>query len=281
MTIREKLKQASLRLAAAGVPDALVDAAWMLGHILSLKAMEVRAQGERSLTKSQEEAFETLLSRRLAREPLQYILGETSFMGMRFLTRPPVLIPRNDTELLCEQALARLNPGDRVLDLCTGSGAIAVSLKALGPHITVDAGDISPDAITLSKENAALHHATVNFLLGDLFSPFEGQRYDMICSNPPYIPAFELPGLQEEVRHEPMLALDGGEDGLRFYLEIIRLAPRFLKPGGHLLLEMGDGQGECLRALAAPSFYNISIYHDLSGLPRCLAAQWKEEHART
>lgn len=281
MTIREQLKTARLRLEAAGVPDAAVDAAWMLGAVLHMKALEVRVQGDKPLAAEQEAAFEALLLRRIAREPLQYILGDTDFMGLRILTRSPVLIPRNDTELLCLKALERLRPGDRVLDLCTGSGAIAVSLAVLSPGISVDASDISPEALLLARDNAALHQANVNFLEGDLFGPWHGQQYDMICCNPPYIPRGELSGLQAEVRREPMLALDGGDDGLDFYRRLIKQAPQHLKVQGHLLLEMGDGQGTRLASMLAFDFNEILIYDDMAGLPRLLAARRKEKHALT
>ena len=281
MTIREQLKTARLRLEAAGVPDAAVDAAWLLGAVLHMKALEVRVQGDKILKAEQETAFEALLLRRIAREPLQYILGDTDFMGLRFLTRSPVLIPRNDTELLCQKALERLRPGDRVLDLCTGSGAIAVRLAVLATGISVDASDISPEALLLARENAALHQANVNFLEGDLFAPWQGQQYDMICCNPPYIPSEELAGLQAEVRREPVLALDGGDDGLDFYRRLIKQAPQHLKGQGHLLLEMGDGQGIRLASMLAFDFNDILIYDDMAGLPRLLAARWKEKHALT
>lgn len=281
MTIRELLKTARQRLEAAGVPDATVDAAWLLGAVLHMKSLEVQVKGDKTLTAEQEAAFEALLLRRIAREPLQYILGETDFMGLRFLTRPPVLIPRNDTELLCQKALERLMPGDRVLDLCTGSGAIAISLALLAKDISVDASDISPEALKLARDNAALHKANVNFMEGDLFDPWQGQRYDMICCNPPYIPSKELAGLQAEVRCEPMLALDGGDDGLDFYRRLIKQASQHLKGQGYLLLEMGDGQGTQLASMLAFDFNEILIYDDMAGLPRLVIARWKEKHALT
>ncbi len=263
------------------MPDAAVDAAWLLGHVLHLKALEVQVRGDKSLDAQQQAAFEALVLRRAAREPLQYILGETDFMGLRFLVRSPVLIPRNDTELLCSKALERLRPGDRVLDLCTGSGAIAISLAILAPGITVDASDISPDALQLAGKNAAMHGANVNFREGDLFDPWQGQRYDMICCNPPYIPSGELAGLQAEVRREPMLALDGGDDGLDFYRRLIKQAPRHLKGQGHLLLEKGDGQSARLAWMLTADFSDIMIYDDLAGLERLLAARWKDKHGLT
>ncbi|NLD34469.1 MAG: peptide chain release factor N(5)-glutamine methyltransferase [Clostridiales bacterium] len=281
MTVRQALRDASARLAAAGVPDPDIDAAWLMGGVLSLTRLEVLARGAQALSDEEYARFEALMRRRLQREPLQYILGETDFMGLRLLTRPGVLIPRNDTEVLCEQALLRLRPGMRVLDLCTGSGAIAVSLKAHCPQALVWAGDIAPEAIALARENAALHGADVNFALGDLFAPFAGARYDMICCNPPYIPTGDLPALQAEVKREPRLALDGGGDGLNFYRRLLARAPLHLLPGGWLLLELGDGQADAVQRLAALDFEAVSVYDDAAMLPRTLAAQWKGTHAFT
>lgn len=281
MTVRQALRDASARLAAAGVPDPDIDAAWLMGGVLSLTRLEVLARGGQALSDEEHARFEALIRRRLQREPLQYILGETDFMGLRLLTRPGVLIPRNDTEVLCEQALLRLKPGMRVLDLCTGSGAIAVTLKVHRPQALVWAGDIAPEAIALARDNAALHGADVNFALGDLFAPFAGARYDMICCNPPYIPTGDLPALQAEVKREPRMALDGGGDGLAFYRRLLARAPLHLLPGGWQLLELGDSQADAVQRLAALDFEAVSVYDDAAMLPRTLAAQWKGTHAFT
>lgn len=279
MTARECLRQARLRLEEAHVPDAEIDAAWLLGSVLGMGRLQTLALGDQPLTARQEEAFEALLCRRLTREPLQYILGETDFMGHRFLARPGALIPRNDTELLAGLALSRLRPGGRALDLCTGSGILAVTLALSVPGAQVDAADLSPRALALARDNAALHGANVNFLLGDLFSPCTGTCYDMICCNPPYIKSGDLPLLQEEVRFEPDMALDGGEDGLDFYRRLAGEAPSYLVPGGHMLLETGDGQAEDVAALLTDSFEDIRVYDDMAGLPRVVAARRKEAHA--
>lgn len=279
MTARECLRRARLRLEEANVPDADIDAAWLLGSVLGTGRLETLALGGRALSAREEAAFETLLSRRLAREPLQYILGETDFMGRRFLARPGVLIPRNDTELLAQLALSRLFPGERALDLCTGSGILAVTLSLSVPEVQVDAADLSSKALALARDNAALHRANVNFLEGDLFSPCAGKCYDMICCNPPYIKSGDLPLLQEEVRFEPDMALDGGADGLDFYRRLAEHAPVYLVSGGRLVLETGDGQAEAVAALLLDDFDDIRIYDDMAGLPRAVAARRKEAHA--
>ena len=275
MNVRSCLLAAQRELEQAGVPDAHVDSGLMLAHILKHSRLEVLARGDEPLTRPQLAAFEQLLSRRKTREPLQYILGETGFMGHRFLTRSPVLIPRADTEALAEQALARLKPGCKALDLCTGSGAVAISLALGFPEAQLTGSDISREALDLAQENAALNGAKVRWHLGDLFAPFAGQRFEMICCNPPYIPANQLAHLQAEVRFEPRLALDGGEDGLTLYRRVIAQAPALLSSGGWLLLEVGDGQMDAVRALAQIDFDRLSVYDDGGGLQRVLAAQKK------
>lgn len=272
MTIRALLRQAAEALERSGVPDAPVDAALLLGHVLTLSRLQVLMVGERLLTSEELTAFEALLSRRLARKPLQYILGSAAFMGHDFLVRPGVLIPRSDTEALAEQAIARLLPGQEALDLCTGSGAIAISLKLACPEAAVTASDLSPAALDLARDNARHLGAEIALVQGDLFAPLVGRRFHLIACNPPYIPSAELAGLQAEVLAEPALALDGGPDGLALYRRIIAEAPRHLHPGGWLLLEMGDGQQQALEALIRLDFTSAQVYTDAGGLPRVLAA---------
>lgn len=279
MTIRETLRAAQLQLKQAGVPDPAVDAGWMLAHVMGVKRLEVLAQGDQPLDPRDEEAFERLLQRRLQREPLQYIIGETVFMGHRILCRPPVLIPRSDTEVLAEQALQLLKPGQRALDLCCGSGAIAVSLKLGCPDTSVYASDLSGDALALTMDNAALHGVRLRVEQGDLLAPFAGVVFDLICCNPPYIPTAHLQHLQAEVGFEPVLALDGGEDGMDLYRRIITQAPVCLCPGGWLLLEAGDCQARPIADLLQVEFDHIRVYDDLNGLPRLVAARRKGTHA--
>ena len=274
-TIREVLREAAGRLAAAGVPDAAYDAAELLSRVMGDSSLMLRAEAGRAVSSEQRAAYDALIARRAAREPLQYITGEAPFMGLTLGTAPGVLIPRFDTEALCQQALDRLRGGERVLDLCTGSGALAVALAALRPGIRVAAGDISPLAAALARENAARCGVSVDVRLGDLFAPFRGETFDMIVSNPPYIPAGQLAGLQEEVRREPAQALDGGADGVDFYRRIIAEAPRYLAPGGWLLLEFGSDQAADVKALMARDFEEISVFADLDGHSRGAAGRRK------
>ena len=249
MTIREALRLAAARLEQAGVPDADVDAAYLLASVLKEDTLAMRINGHRALTEEQEKAFDALCDRRAAREPLQYILGETEFMGLTFHVEPGVLIPRADTEILVEKALAWMKPGARVLDIGTGSGAIAVSLAKLGRPAQVTAVDASDRALEIARRNAERNGAAVEFVKSDCFSALKGRKYDMIVSNPPYISADEMRGLMPEVTREPELALFGGADGLDFYRRISREAPEYLNEGGCLLFEIGWLQKDAVSAL--------------------------------
>lgn len=249
MTIREALRLAAARLEQAGVPDADVDAAYLLASVLKEDTLAMRINGHRELAAPQRAAFDALCDRRTAREPLQYILGETEFMGLTFHVEPGVLIPRADTEILVEKALEWMKPGARVLDIGTGSGAIAVSLAKLGRQAQVTAADVSDRALEIARQNAERNGAAVEFVKSDCFSALKGRKYDMIISNPPYISTDEMRGLMPEVTREPELALFGGADGLDFYRRISREAPEYLNEGGCLLFEIGWLQKDAVSAL--------------------------------
>jgi len=251
VTIREALKAASLRLEKAGVPNASYDAMQMLAHVLGEDALMMRLNGQRELMQEKREAYEAILVRREKREPMQYILGSTGFMGLEFHVEPGVLIPRPDTEILCEEALRRLKPGARVLDIGTGSGALAVSIARLAKDADVTAVDISDTALAIAKGNAERNGASVCFVKSDCFSALAGETFDLIVSNPPYIDRFDMTGLMPEVLQEPELALFGGEDGLDFYRRISREAGVYLKEGGALLFEIGYKQKDDVSALLA------------------------------
>jgi len=251
VTIREALRNASQRLESAGVPNASYDAMQMLAHVLGEDALMMRLNGHRELAQDKQEAYEAILVRREMREPMQYILGSTGFMGLEFHVEPGVLIPRPDTEILCEEALRRLKPGARVLDIGTGSGALAISIAKLGRDVHVTAVDISDTALAIAKGNAERNGAEVRFVKSDCFSALAGETFDLIVSNPPYIDRFDMTGLMPEVLQEPELALFGGEDGLDFYRRISREAGVYLKEGGALLFEIGYKQKDDVSALLA------------------------------
>lgn len=217
------------------------------------------------LSAALKESIDGIAKRRAQGEPLQYILGKWEFMGLPFYTRPCALIPRQDTETLCEEALSI--GGKTLLDLCCGTGCIGVSLAKLG-GFEVTFGDISPDCLGLARENAALNGVAGSFVLTDMFGNISGS-YDMICVNPPYIPTSELASLQAEVKREPVLALDGGADGLDFYRRIARDYATHLSPGGALLMEVGAGQAEDVAAM----FPNARRIEDICCIERVVAVR--------
>ena len=273
-TVLEALKAAEARL--KNIPEPRLDAEYLLAEVLGISRLEILLNKRRELTGKEAAAFEALIARREGREPLQYILGNQSFMGFGIKTDSRALIPRFDTEALCEEALKYIRPGNRVLDLCTGSGALAVAIKRLCPGAEVIASDISEDALSLAKENAERLGADVRFVQGDLFTPLADERFHVIVSNPPYIPEHLRGRLQAEVEREPALALFAGADGLDFYRRIAKEAPAHLNPGGRLCLEIGDGQGDAVKALLYEEFTDIQIINDLNGLPRVVSARIKE-----
>lgn len=275
MTKREALHQAEKALKAAGVDSPGQDARLLLADLLNTSPLMLLAAPDAPLDESVLALFFQRVHRRAAREPLQHILGQAPFMGHVFFTSREVLIPRFDTEALAEQAIARTRPGDRVLDLCCGSGCLAISVKLARPEARVCAGDLSPDAIALTAKNARHLGAEIDLRQGDLFAPFAGLQFDVILSNPPYIRTGELAGLQAEVLWEPRLALDGGPDGLQIYRRILEDAPLYLKPGGCLLLELGDRQAGDVSALLPPAFEAPVIHPDLAGASRVLETRLK------
>ncbi len=276
MTILEALKEAVASLEKAGVPDSRLDAEYLLAHALGTGRMALLLNNCRELSPFEQSSFDALLTRRMKREPLQYILASQSFMGFQLYVDESVLIPRPETELLCERALVWLKErklaSPKVLDLCTGSGALAVAIACLEPHAQVYAADISEKALAVAKKNAKAQHAEVAFYQGDFLSAVSGLQFDLVVCNPPYIPTAVCETLQAEVRKEPRAALDGGGDGLRFYFLLSAQAPAFLRPGGALFCEVGFDQAEAVKGLLAPFFEQTEVFHDLSHIPRIVSA---------
>ncbi|HPJ02374.1 MAG TPA: peptide chain release factor N(5)-glutamine methyltransferase [Candidatus Limiplasma sp.] len=273
MTILEALRLGTDTLAE--VPDPRVDAELLLGDALHMPRMTLGLNPAQPLTPAQEQAYLAMLQKRKAREPLQYILGTQHFFGVELVVNPAVLIPRPETETLCELALARLKPlqSPVVADICTGSGAIAIALKTARPDANVWATDLSPAALSVAQDNAKRNGAAITFLQGDLMEPLQGKTFDCILSNPPYIKAGDLHALQPEVRREPRMALDGGQDGLTFYRRLAQDAHRCLKRGGILFAELGDGQAQAVSGLfEASGFTGVRVHNDLFGKPRVLEA---------
>ena len=276
MTIREAIRAASARLEQAGVDTPLHDASEMLAHLLGENALMMRMNGHRELAQEKQAQFDAFTARRAAREPMQYILGTTAFMGQEFHVEPGVLCPRPDTEILCEEALRHVRPDSRVLDIGTGSGALAVSIAKLGV-CSVTAVDVSDTALRVAKGNAEANGAQVRFVKSDCFSALAGETFDVIVSNPPYISREEMETLMPEVMQEPELALFGGEDGLDFYRRISREAPAYLADGGVLLFEIGWQQKDAVSDLLRAHIGEPFALKDYGDNRRVVGAVYRKE----
>lgn len=268
----EKLKNAGIE-----EHEADTEVRFALSNILNCDLGSLYIRGTAQVTESDEYRLGYIIDRRIKGEPLEYILEEKWFMGLPFKVTPDVLIPRRETELLCEHAvqLIRIDLAGKVLDLCTGSGCIAVSI-ARYTRARVTATDISPKASEIAKFNAKKHLVNVDIRVGDLFDAVP-EKFDMICSNPPYIPSAEISALMREVKdHEPRLALDGGRDGLKFYRKIAKQAPDHLNKGGILIMEIGCEQAKDVSSiLLQAGFGDIKVMKDYSSLDRIIVARAK------
>ncbi len=245
-------------------------------HVLQCDQVALLTHPERLLSSWESDQFESLVQRRLGSEPMQYILGEQEFFGLRFEVTPDVLIPRPETEHLVEAVLHLKDKAD-ILDVGTGSGAIAVALAHALPQSRVTAVDISPAALEVARRNAQRHGVGVRFLQSDLLASVAGQ-FDAVVSNPPYVAAAEV--LEPQVdRYEPHSALYAGPTGLEIYQRLIPQSRDHLKPGGWLLMEMGFGQGAALQHLLG-EWSNVSIINDLQGIPRIVQAEANRKSPR-
>ncbi len=269
---RDLYKNGEIRLLKSHITDAAVDARLLLEFVMKTDRNYLLAHGEEPVEEAQAERYAALLERRAAHIPLQQITGFQEFMGLRFAVNEHVLIPRQDTECLVEEAMIETMDGMHVLDLCTGSGCILISLMKYKNELIGTAVDLSEEALDVAQQNAAYHQVSVTFVESDLFEklPVPDKKFDVIVSNPPYIRTKEIEMLMEEVRlHEPRQALDGREDGLYFYREISRESGSYLVRGGKLLFEIGYDQGEQVCAIMrANGFEQIRIVKDLAGLDR-------------
>lgn len=276
MTLRQLLYQGIRQLEEAKVPDASYDAGELLEHALQIERSYYFLHENDTITKEQQDAYEKVICLRAQRIPLQHITGTAWFMGYGFYVNSHVLTPRFDTEILVEKTGQLIKPGMRILDLCTGSGCILLSLLAehQGMNLKGVGVDISQEALKVAEENKKRLGMEAELLESDLFTKVEG-TFDIIVSNPPYIATKELAGLMPEVReHEPWLALDGKEDGLYFYKKIVQQAEEYLTPDGWLCFEIGYDQGEALRDLLTDAEYeNVQICKDLAGLERVAMGQ--------
>ena len=272
MSLLEVLKGASDFLAKQGVESPRLNAEHLVAHVLGVKRLELYLQFDRPLGESERAPLRDLIRRRGTGIPLQHLLGSVEFCGRIFRSDARALIPRPETEQLVERVLALPSPHS-ILDVATGSGVIAISLALECPDAIVTATDISPEALSLARENASLLGAErITFLQVDLL-PGGTDRYDLITANLPYIPTAEIPGLSREVGHDPLLALDGGADGLDLIRRLVSEARERLSPGGRILLEIGQGQAEEVMAcLAGHNYRDILPLPDYQGVLRFIEA---------
>ncbi len=298
MKAREKLKEITALIKISGVEAPEKEAEMLFRHGLDISTLEM-FRDDPELNEKQIDKLSGMLFRRLSGEPFQYIVGHEWFMGLKLEVGPGVLVPRPETELMAEQAIKTvkretlsvkrdkiktetLNSQFTVLDLCTGSGCLALAIAKHFPDIQVYGSDISGTAVEYAKRNAKINGITnAVFLEGLFFQPFEDMAsslaFDLIISNPPYISTDNIKDLQPEIRYwEPMIALNGGADGLDFYREMIPSAGRFINDEGHIILEMGADQAENVKGLIKSSGYtDIKTIKDYSGIERIIQATWK------
>lgn len=282
MTYRELYEKGKSALATAGIDEAELDARLLLEFVCGTDRNTLLVHGDRDVTPQEEADYIMLLHKRESRYPLQQLTGVQNFMGLDFCVNEHVLIPRQDTEILVEEVLQNLHDGMHILDMCTGSGCILISLLHYSNNCTGVGADISAEALEVAKQNAArllegeirsipdmdgVHE--IELIKSDLFENISGQ-FDMIVSNPPYIQTSVIDTLMPEVRdHEPRLALDGSEDGLLFYRKIVQESVIYLKQGGMLFFEIGYDQGEAVSQLMEQSgFLEVRVIKDYGGLDR-------------
>ena len=293
MTVLEIIRRSSEFLEKKGVDSPRLNIELLLAHALKMPRLKLYLNFERILTDAEMETLRSLLRRRGKREPLQHLLGSTSFCGLEILVNPQVLIPRPETELLGESARRFLDafggeprtggtPAPTVLDFGTGSGCLAILLAVQCPHVRIHALDLSAAALNVARQNAARHQVAdrIEFHLSDGFNGLPaGLRFGLLVGNPPYVPSAEIETLQPEVRrHDPRLALDGGSDGLCFYRRLAVEAAPFVAPGGRAMLEFGDGQAEPIGRIFSNADWLVeSVEEDYSHRPRILIARWPEK----
>ncbi len=275
MEYKKLFEWGQAKLQNAGIKEATLDARLLLEFVCGTDRNTLLVHGERPVAEEEQRRYEEYIGKRESRIPLQYITGEQEFMGLPFMVNENVLIPRQDTETLTEEALRNLHDRMSVLDMCTGSGCILLSLLNYTNDCVGVGVDISEKALAVAEENNRRLGKNAVFLQSNLFENVEG-KFDVIVSNPPYIPSEVIPTLMEEVKtYEPMSALDGKEDGLYFYREIVKKAGEHLNRGGRLLFEIGCEQAEDVSKLLVDAGYkDVQVIKDLAGLDRVVAGSY-------
>jgi release factor glutamine methyltransferase len=282
VTVLEAIQKSTDFLAKRGVESPRLQTELLLAHLLKMPRMKLYLNFDRALSDAETDGLRELVKRRGQREPLQHITGSVSFCGFEIAVNRSALVPRPETEILADLGWNYLTPinSPTALDLGTGTGCIAIALAAKSPNAKITAADISPDALALAKENATKNNVTerITFFRGDGFAALPNDtQFDLIISNPPYIPTAEIETLQSEVRDfDPRGALDGGADGLDFYRMLASQAKSFLKPGGKIMLEFGDGQAPAIRKIFENEKWIVeAVKDDYSHRARILIASWK------
>lgn len=290
MTLREAYEYGREQLNLAGIDDADLDAWYLLEFVTGISRTMYYVKMQDKISSEQEKQYRGFIEARASHIPLQHIIGVQEFMGLEFVVNEHVLVPRQDTEVLVETVLNALKPGMKVLDMCTGSGCILISLlkhhqvgkmnvageATEGEMMLYGVGvDISEDALKVAKANGERIGVKAEFIQGDLFENVSG-KYEVIVSNPPYIRTAVIEELKEEVKcHDPFIALDGKEDGLYFYRKIVEKSPEYLSNGGQLFFEIGHDQGEDVKKLMEHAgFTEVAVKKDLAGLDRVVLGKY-------
>ena len=277
LTLKQLYKVGTVKLAEEGIEEFSLDAWYLLEYVTGVSKAMYFAEPERAVSEENADRYIDCIRQRAAHIPLQHITGEQEFMGYPFYVNEHVLIPRQDTEILVEEAIRVMRPKMKVLDMCTGSGCIVLSIlkmckeKYYMADLQGIGADVSEEALKVARENGRRLEVPVTWIQSDLFAKIpEEEKYDVIVSNPPYIETAVIDTLQEEVRlHDPYIALDGKEDGLYFYRRIISEAGKYLKPQGKLMFEIGCDQAEAVEELMKNAGYEqITVKKDLAGLDR-------------
>ena len=274
MNYTEAFLMGMQKLKEAQIGEAQLDARLLLEEVCGTDHNTLLCHGDWEVSEAEEEQYRKALEQRAVHVPLQHLLGYQDFMGLRFQVNEYVLIPRQDTEILVEEAMRYLHDGMRILDLCTGSGCILLSLLHYSNDCEGVGVDISQEALQVAAQNAELLGIRADFLKSDLYEKVTG-KFDLLVSNPPYIERKVIPTLMEEVReYDPYIALDGGEDGLDFYRRIIGGAQDYLKRGGQILMEIGSGQAKAVSELLRKAgFKEIDVCRDFAGLDRVVSGR--------
>lgn len=277
LTLKQLYKVGTVKLAEEGIEEFSLDAWYLLEYVTGVSKAMYFAEPERAVSEENADRYIDCIRQRAAHIPLQHITGEQEFMGYPFYVNEHVLIPRQDTETLVEEAIQVMRPKMKILDMCTGSGCIVLSIlkmcreKYYMTELQGIGADVSEEALKVARENGRRLEVPVTWIQSDLFAKIpKEEKYDVIVSNPPYIETAVIDTLQEEVRlHDPYIALDGKEDGLYFYRRIISEAGKYLKPQGKLMFEIGCDQAEAVEELMKNAGYEqITVKKDLAGLDR-------------